>query len=349
MNHFQFIAGPCSAESEQQVLETAKALQSTTPLAYFRAGIWKPRTNPNTFEGMGTEALPWMSRVQKELNLKIITEVATTDHVEQVLKANFDAVWIGARTTVNPFSVQEIAEALRGTGIPVFIKNPINPDLSLWIGAFERFERMGITNLTAIHRGFSVANKKPYRNKPLWEIPIAFKTQRPEIPIICDPSHIGGDRSLIKEISQRALDLGMSGLMIETHPNPDAALSDAKQQITPANFAEIMTSLHFRTENTSEIQIDTLNHLRERIDSIDMEILELLGKRMEISREIGEFKKQNEITIFQLERWKEIMENRNQWGKEMLLTSTFMDSYLEILHKESIRQQNGVMNNEEEN
>ena len=348
MNHIQFIAGPCSAESEEQVFQTAKALQSTTSLTYFRAGIWKPRTNPNTFEGMGKVALPWMQRVQKELNLKIITEVATTDHVEHVLKAGFDAVWIGARTTVNPFSVQEIAEALRGSDIPVYIKNPINPDLSLWIGAFERFERMGIENLTAIHRGFSVANKKPYRNKPLWEIPIAFKTQRPDIPIVCDPSHIGGNRQLIKEISQRALDLGMCGLMVETHPNPDAALSDAAQQITPATFVEMISSLHFRSEHTSTLQIDTLNHLRERIDSIDQEIIELLGKRMEISREIGEFKKQNEITIFQLERWKEIIENRNLLGKEMLLTPTFMEAYLEILHKESIRQQNGVMNNDEE-
>jgi chorismate mutase len=249
---------------------------------------------------------------------------------------------------VNPFSVQELAESLRGTNIPVFIKNPINPDLSLWFGAFERFERLGITNLTAIHRGFSVANKKPYRNKPLWEIPIAFKTQRPQTPIICDPSHIAGDRQLIKEVSQRALDLGMSGLMVETHPTPDFALSDAKQQITPAAFAEMVSCLHFRSENTSDLEIDTLNHLRERIDSIDMEILELLGKRMEISREIGAFKKQNEITIFQLERWKEIMQNRNVWGKEFQLTPTFMEAYLEILHKESIRQQNGVMNNDEE-
>lgn len=348
MSHFQFIAGPCSAESEQQVLETALALKNTTSLAYFRAGIWKPRTNPNTFEGMGSVALPWMQRVKQELGLKIITEVATTDHVEQVLSAGFDAVWIGARTTVNPFSIQELAEALRGTNLPVFIKNPLNPDLSLWLGAFERFERLGITNLTAIHRGFSVANKKPYRNKPLWEIPIAFKTQRPHTPLICDPSHIAGDRQLIKEVSQRALDLGMSGLMVETHPTPDFALSDAKQQITPAAFAEMVSCLHFRSEDTSDIEIDTLNHLRERIDSIDMEILELMGKRMEISREIGQFKKQNEITIFQLERWKEIMQNRNVWGKEFQLTPTFMEAYLEILHKESIRQQNGVMNNDEE-
>jgi chorismate mutase len=343
-DNFTWIAGPCSAESEEQVVNTARDLVAHLPISYYRAGLWKPRTSPNSFEGMGAQALPWMKKAKEETGVKIITEVATSQHVELCLENNFDALWIGARTTTNPFSVQEIAEALRGVNIPIFIKNPINPDLSLWIGAFERFQKVGLTDLSAIHRGFSVANKQPYRNKPLWEIPIEFKTQFPEIPLICDPSHICGNRTLLKDVSQRAIDLGMNGIMIESHPNPDQALSDAAQQITPAQVGEMASALHYRTTSLNSSSAEKLQILRDRVDALDADIIDLLGKRMNIAREMGALKKEEGITIFQLERWKEILESREQWGKAAHLTETFLSSYLEAIHKESIRAQNGVMN-----
>jgi len=343
-DNFTWISGPCSAESEAQVVNTARELNERIPLSYYRAGLWKPRTSPNSFEGMGAVALPWMKKAKEETGVKIITEVATAQHVELCLEYNFDALWIGARTTTNPFSVQEIAEALRGVNIPIFIKNPINPDLSLWIGAFERFEKVGLTDLSAIHRGFSVANKLPYRNKPLWEIPIEFKTQFPEIPLICDPSHICGNRTLLKDVSQRAIDLGMNGIMIESHPNPDNALSDAAQQITPAQVGEMASALYYRTSSLNSNSAEKLQILRDRVDALDADIIDLLGKRMNISREMGALKKEEGITIFQLERWKEILESREAWGKSANLTETFLSAYLEAIHKESIRAQNGVMN-----
>ncbi len=341
---FTWIAGPCSAESEEQVIQTARDLSSKIPLSFYRAGLWKPRTSPNSFEGMGAAALPWMKKAKEETGVKIITEVATSQHVEWCLEYNFDALWIGARTTTNPFSVQEIAEALRGVNIPIFIKNPINPDLSLWIGAFERFQKVGLTDLSAIHRGFSVANKLPYRNKPLWEIPIEFKTQFPHIPLLCDPSHICGNRTLLKDVSQRAIDLGMNGIMIESHPNPDAALSDAAQQITPAQVAEMTEQLHYRSTSLTTDSAQKLQALRDRVDALDADIIDLLGKRMSIAREMGALKKEEGIIIFQLERWKEILESRESWGKTAQLTETFLSAYLEAIHKESIRAQNGVMN-----
>lgn len=342
--NFTWIAGPCSAESEEQVLNTARALSSKLPLTYYRAGLWKPRTSPNSFEGMGAAGLPWMKKAQEETGVKIITEVATSQHVELCLEHNFDALWIGARTTTNPFSVQEIAEALRGVNIPIFIKNPINPDLSLWIGAFERFQKVGQTDLSAIHRGFSVANKLPYRNKPLWEIPIEFKTQFPDIPLLCDPSHICGNRTLLKDVSQRAIDLGMNGIMIESHPNPDQALSDAQQQITPEQVAEMAELLHYRSTSLTTDSAQKLQTLRDRVDALDADIIDLLGKRMNIAREMGALKKEEGIIIFQLERWKEILDSRESWGKSANLTETFLSAYLEAIHKESIRAQNGVMN-----
>ena len=343
-DNFTWISGPCSAESESQVIHTARELSTLIPLSYYRAGLWKPRTSPNSFEGMGAAALPWMKKAKEETGVKIITEVATAQHVELCLEYNFDALWIGARTTTNPFSVQEIAEALRGVNIPIFIKNPINPDLSLWIGAFERFQKVGLTDLSAIHRGFSVANILPYRNKPLWEIPIEFKTQFPHIPLICDPSHICGNRTLLRDVSQRAIDLGMNGIMIESHPDPDNALSDAQQQITPAQVAEMAELLHYRSTFLTSNSAQKLQTLRDRVDALDADIIDLLGKRMDISREMGALKKEEGITIFQLERWKEILESREAWGKSANLTETFLSAYLEAIHKESIRAQNGVMN-----
>ena len=343
-DNFTWISGPCSAESETQVVNTARELNERIPLSYYRAGLWKPRTSPNSFEGMGAAALPWMKKAKEETGVKIITEVATAQHVELCLEYNFDALWIGARTTTNPFSVQEIAEALRGVNIPIFIKNPINPDLSLWIGAFERFQKVGLTDLSAIHRGFSVANKLPYRNKPLWEIPIEFKTQFPDIPLLCDPSHICGNRTLLKDVSQRAIDLGMNGIMIESHPNPDNALSDAAQQITPAQVAEMSEALHYRTTSLTSNSAEKLQILRDRVDALDADIIDLLGKRMNIAREMGALKKDEGITIFQLERWKEILESREAWGKSAMLTETFLSAYLKAIHKESIRAQNSVMN-----
>lgn len=343
-DNFTWIAGPCSAESEEQILNTASALSTKLPLSYFRAGLWKPRTSPNSFAGMGAVALPWMKKAKEQIGVKIITEVATAQHVELCLENNFDALWIGARTTTNPFSVQEIAEALRGVNIPIFIKNPINPDISLWIGAFERFQKIGLSNLSAIHRGFSVANKLPYRNKPLWEIPIEFKTQFPHIPLICDPSHICGNRTLLRDVSQRALDLGMDGIMIESHPNPDAALSDARQQITPEQVFNMIELLHFRSTSLNSTTLDKIRDMRDRVDALDADIIDLLGKRMAIAREMGALKKEDGITIFQLDRWKEILESREAWGQSALLTETFLTAYLEAIHKESIRAQNGVMN-----
>ena len=343
-SNFTWIAGPCSAESEEQVIQTARDLSSKMPLSYYRAGLWKPRTSPNSFEGMGAAALPWMKKAKEETGVKIITEVANSQHVELCLEHNFDALWIGARTTTNPFSVQEIAEALRGVNIPIFIKNPINPDLSLWIGAFERFQKVGLTDLSAIHRGFSVANKLPYRNKPLWEIPIEFKTQFPDIPLLCDPSHICGNRILLREVSQRAIDLGMNGIMIESHPNPDSALSDAAQQITPAQVLEMAAALHYRTTSLTSNSAEKLQILRDQVDALDADIIDLLGKRMNVAREMGALKKEEGIIIFQLERWKEILESREAWGKSANLTETFLSAYLEAIHKESIRAQNGVMN-----
>ncbi len=343
-DNFTWISGPCSAESESQVINTARELSERIPLSYYRAGLWKPRTSPNSFEGMGAAALPWMKKAKEETGVKIITEVATAQHVELCLEYNFDALWIGARTTTNPFSVQEIAEALRGVDIPVFIKNPINPDISLWIGAFERFQKLGLSNLSAIHRGFSVANKLPYRNKPLWEIPIEFKTQFPHIPLICDPSHICGNRTLLREVSQRALDLGMNGIMIESHPNPDAALSDALQQITPEEVSKMIELLHFRSSSLNSTTLDKIRDMRDRVDALDADIIDLLGKRMAIAREMGALKKEDGITIFQLDRWKEILESREAWGQAAQLTETFLTAYLEAIHKESIRAQNGVMN-----
>lgn len=339
------ISGPCSAETESQVLETAQRLAATGKVHLLRAGIWKPRTRPNSFEGVGEVGLSWLKKAKETTGLPVTVEVATAQHVELALKYGIDVLWIGARSTVNPFSVQEIADALKGVDIPVLVKNPINPDVQLWLGAIERINNAGIKRLAAIHRGFSFFGESVYRNKPMWEIPIALKTLHPEIPIICDPSHICGRRDILLNVAQKAMDLDMAGLMLESHITPDEAWSDARQQITPEALGELIGQLAVRTnEAPSDIVDDDLLSLRKKIDEIDEKIIHLLSTRMKIAEAIGEYKREKNITILQVERWKEIMKTRSEWAKELNLSEEFTLKYLEQIHKESIRTQTRIMN-----
>ncbi|MBX3101879.1 MAG: bifunctional 3-deoxy-7-phosphoheptulonate synthase/chorismate mutase type II [Bacteroidetes bacterium] len=340
------IAGPCSAESEAQVMRTAEWLREQVPqLRLFRAGVWKPRTRPNSFEGMGPEALPWLRRVREELGLPITIEVANAEHVRLALDAGIDVLWLGARTTVNPFSVQEIADALEGVDIPVMVKNPINPDLQLWIGAMERLQKAGITRLAAIHRGFSTHGKSEFRNEPQWHIPIELKRALPEIPLICDPSHICGNRTLLADVSQRALDLQMQGIMIETHPDPDNAWSDQQQQVTPDRLREILDDLVFRREQSEEVSFEAqLEEYRKRIDLIDSELINLMAERMDISRMIGHLKKNQKVTILQIRRWDEMIRRRLVLASRLGLGEDFSREMFELIHEESINLQNAVMN-----
>lgn len=336
------IAGPCSAESEEQVLETAKGLASKG-IKIFRAGIWKPRTKPGGFEGIGVIGLPWLKKVKEETGMYVTTEVATKDHVFEALKAGVDMLWIGARTSANPFAVQEIADALKGVDIPVLIKNPVNPDLELWIGAFQRLYNAGIRRLGAIHRGFSSYDKKIYRNLPLWHIPIELRRRMPDLPIFCDPSHIGGKRELIAPLCQQAMDLNFDGLMVESHCDPDAAWSDAFQQITPDVLDYVLNLLVIRDSTQTT---ESLAELRRQIDGIDEQILELLAKRMRVSREIGVYKKEHNMPILQSPRYSEILENRSDMGKQMDLNPDFIREMLKEIHEESVRQQMIIMNEE---
>ena len=338
------IAGPCSAETEEQVLTTAQGLKDITGLKYFRAGVWKPRTRPNSFEGNGERALPWLQKVKTQIGLPVIVEVATADHADLCLKYGIDAVWIGARTTVNPFTVQEIADALRGVDIPVLVKNPINPDLKLWIGALERIAGVGIKRMAAIHRGFQSGENTVYRYAPKWDIAIELMSEMPNLPVICDPSHITGKRSMIAETSQKAMDLGMHGLMIETHPDPDHAWSDAAQQVTPARLKEILSELSIRNYTSNDPVFDNqLERLRRMIDSIDEELLEVLAKRMRLIEKIGTYKKENNITIFQPQRLSEIRETRTEFGEKLHLEEEFIRKILKDLHDESIRFQTEIL------
>ena len=334
------IAGPCSAETEEQVLETARSL-SAKGIKIFRAGICKPRTKPGGFEGIGIKGLAWMKKVKEETGMYIATEVATKDHVFEALKAGIDLLWIGARTTVNPFAVQEIADALKGVDIPVLIKNPVNPDLELWIGAFERLYGAGIQRLAAIHRGFSSYDKKIYRNLPLWHIPIELRRRMPDLPIFCDPSHIGGKRELIAPLCQQAMDLSFDGLIIESHCNPDAAWSDASQQITPDVLDYVLNLLVIR-EGTQTTE--NLSQLRGQIDNIDEQLLELIAKRMRISREIGVYKKEHDMPILQSPRYNEILEKRSNIGEQINLNTEFVKAIFREIHEESVRQQMIIMN-----
>ena len=334
------ISGPCSAETEEQVIKTAKELADKN-IKIFRAGIWKPRTKPGGFEGIGVEGLQWLKRVKKETGMYIAIEVATAQHVYEALKADIDILWIGARTTANPFAVQEIADALKGVNIPVFIKNPVNPDLELWIGAIERIYNVGITKLAAIHRGFSSFDKSIYRNLPNWHIPIELRRRIPNLPIFNDPSHIGGKRELIASISQQAMDLNFDGLIIESHCCPDEAWSDAKQQVTPQVLEYILSLLVIRDEIQST---ENLSVLRKQIDDCDNDLIQILSKRMRVCREIGIYKKEHNITVLQSGRYNEILEKRAEQGEVCNMDSDFIKNIFQSIHEESVRQQIEIIN-----
>jgi chorismate mutase len=338
------IAGPCSAETEEQMMETVRQLDRFCSIDLLRAGIWKPRTRPDSFEGVGEKGLSWLVNAGKEIGVPVTTEVANAHHVELALKAGVDVLWIGARTTVNPFSVQEIADALHGTNIPVMVKNPVNPDLELWIGAFERLEKAGITDLVAIHRGFSVYKHPKYRNVPNWELPIALRERLPHIPLICDPSHISGKRSLLLEVSQKAMDLNFDGLMIESHRDPDAAWSDAAQQLTPDNLHMLVQQLVLRSKEVSDTALGGLEELREKISILDDRLFEILTARMRLSEDVGAFKREHNITILQEEHWKKMIAGRLEKAGEYGLAERFVRLMMDALHQESIRHQTRIMN-----
>ena len=334
------IAGPCSAETEEQVMNTAAQLAGKG-VKIFRAGIWKPRTKPGGFEGIGKEGLPWLNRVQQELGMKVATEVATKAHVEAALEAGIDVLWIGARTAANPFAMQEIADALADHDVPVLVKNPVNPDLELWIGGLERINQAGITRLGVIHRGFSTYEKKLYRNLPMWHIPIELHRRLPGLPIFCDPSHIGGARELVAPLCQQAMDLGFDGLIVECHCNPDAAWSDAKQQVRPDVLDFILDRLVIRNTAASTESLDVLRH---QIDEIDSSLIEMLAKRMRISREIGQYKREHDMTVVQTTRYNEILDKRGAQGVLCGMSADFIKAVFEAVHEESVRQQIEIMN-----
>ncbi|GAB4131710.1 MAG: bifunctional 3-deoxy-7-phosphoheptulonate synthase/chorismate mutase type II [Bacteroidia bacterium] len=343
------IAGPCGAESEQQILQTVQDLARSGKVDLIRAGVWKPRTRPGTFEGRGEEALEWLAHARQLTGLPFMVEVSNTQHVEAALKFRTDALWIGARTTVNPFTVQEIADAIKGTDIPVFVKNPVNPDLQLWIGALERINRAGITMLAAIHRGFHTAVKTQYRNAPMWEQAIALKELFPELPVICDPSHISGRRELIRDVAQKAFDLTFDGLMVEVHPDPDHALSDAAQQLTPQDFLHMLNQLIIRDPKADDTNFEyMLLTLRQVIDEIDEEMLQALSRRMQVVERIGEFKAQHGVTILQIDRWLEMLRTRTDAGAALGLDDDIVVELCQLLHKASIRKQNEVMNRKQD-
>jgi chorismate mutase len=343
------IAGPCSAETEDQLVATAHLLAQTGRVSALRAGIWKPRTRPGEFEGIGSIGLEWLKRAKAETGLPTAVEVATAKHVEEALKAGVDILWVGARSTANPFTVQEIADALKGVDVPVMVKNPVNPDLSLWIGALERINNAGITKLAAIHRGFSSYEKSAFRNEPMWDIAIHLKTLAPHLPMINDPSHITGNRSLIGYISQKALDLDMQGLMIESHIDPSVAWTDAAQQVTPAALVEIIDHLTLRKPEVRDAVVkDKLAELRSQIDKIDDLVIQKVAERMQIAEKIGQYKKDNGITILQVNRWDEILNKRTTYAKALKLSADFTEKLLELLHSESIRKQTEIMNKDQE-
>lgn len=334
------IAGPCSAETKEQVMTTARQL-ADKGIKIYRAGIWKPRTKPGGFEGVGVEGLSWLKQVKKETGMLVATEVATEKHVYECLKADIDILWIGARTTANPFAMQEIADALKGVDIPVFVKNPVNPDLELWIGALERINNAGLKRLAAIHRGFSTYDKKIYRNLPQWHIPIELRRRIPNLPILCDPSHIGGKRELIAPLCQQAMDLGFDGLIVESHCNPDKAWSDAAQQVTPDVLDYILNLLVIRDVTQST---ENLNILRKQIDECDNELIQILSKRMRIAREIGTYKKEHDMAILQTGRYNEILDKRGSQGALCGMDSEFIKNVFEAIHEESVRQQMEIIN-----
>ncbi len=332
------ISGPCSVESREQLLETAAGLSKIDKVKVLRGGIWKPRTRPDAFEGIGEVGLQWMREAKERYGLLTMTEVAVPEHVELALRYGIDILWIGARTVVNPFSVQELADSLRGCDVPVFVKNPIAPDVKLWLGAIERLEGAGLKYIGAIHRGFSSYDESPYRNAPLWEIPIELLRLRRDIPVITDISHISGHRELLQEVAQTALDIGTLGFMIETHCNPDQALTDADQQITPQDLKKLLDSLMFRQKSVDTDEL-VLQNLRREIDNIDDELLNLIAKRMSVSEQIGHFKKEHKVTILQMDRWKQVLEHHINKGVSLGLNEESVRDIFEIIHKDSINRQ----------
>jgi chorismate mutase len=346
-NDFTIISGPCSAESEEQLIKTATELKALVNPSYFRAGVWKPRTRPGSFEGVGSKGLVWLKRIQKEFDMPVITEAGCASHVEKILKHDIRSFWIGARTVANPFSVQEIVNASDEKDITVFVKNPVHPDIELWTGAIERFMSAGIKNVYAIHRGFYPYEKTHLRNIPRWEIPIELARRFPGIKIICDPSHIAGKVEFLQEISQRSIDLNMCGIMIESHFNPVQALSDKDQQITPAALQEMLSKLSFRTAkvNSNDYQ-NKLSDIREKIDVIDYQLIDMLEHRFRLVDEIGNLKKSHNVTILQLERWKSIVESRLNYANPDNISRDFLLRVLQMIHKESIQRQNDIFGNQ---
>lgn len=334
------IAGPCSAETEEQVLTTARQLKAKG-CHNFRAGVWKPRTKPGSFEGNGEKALPWLKEVKEETGMLVATEVAKPEHVELCLKYGIDILWVGARTSANPFAMQDLADSLRGVDVPVFVKNPVNPDLELWIGALERLNGAGVKRLAAIHRGFSSFDKRIYRNLPQWQIPIELHRRVPNLPIICDPSHIGGRRELIAPLCQQAMDLGFDGLIVESHCDPDCAWSDAKQQVTPSVLDYILSVLVVRDEHTTT---EDLRQLRGQIDDLDTQLLDMLAKRMRVCREIGTYKKEHNLTVLQSKRYGEMVDSRSAEADRLQMSPEFITHIFELIHEESVRQQLLIVN-----
>jgi chorismate mutase len=339
------ISGPCSAETEEQVMATATQLAATGKVDVLRAGIWKPRTRPGSFEGIGTKGLPWLQNARKVTGLPVAVEVATAKQVEDALHFDVDILWLGARTTVNPFSVQEIADALRGVDVPVLIKNPLNPDLELWLGAVERVAKAGIQQIGLIHRGFSSYGNTEYRNAPMWHLAIEMKRRYPELMMINDPSHICGRRDNLLEVAQKAIDLDYAGLIIESHIDPDTAWSDAKQQVTPARLGEMISSIKWRTEdiNSEELHAN-LEKLRQQINQLDDELMQILSARIKVAEKIGQYKKDNNITILQTNRWNEILQRAFKQGEKLGLSNEFVTKYFDAVHMESINHQNKIMN-----
>lgn len=342
------IAGPCSLETEEQALATAHELKKDKRVFVYRGGVWKPRTRPGSFEGVGSIGLEWLKKVKAETGLPVGTEVANTQHAEECLNAGIDVVWIGARSTGSPFVIQEIADVLKGSDVVVMVKNPMNPDLSLWMGALERLNRVGLKKLVAIHRGFSPFQETKYRNYPGWKTYIELRRTIPNLPIICDPSHIAGKREYVFEVSQKAFDMGFDGLMIESHIDPSCALSDKEQQFTPSDLATLLTKLVIRQEKFSNVEYENkLDQLRSRIDALDVELMELLAARVEIVKQIAEYKRNNNVMALQIDRWTKMMKNRTDVAEKLNLDSTFIKILFQLIHEDSVRMQTELIDKDE--
>ncbi len=341
------ISGPCSLETEKQALDTARLLAKDKRVFVYRGGVWKPRTRPGSFEGVGSVGLKWLQLVKQETGLPVGTEVANAQHTEEALKAGLDVIWIGARSTASPFVVQEIADVVKGSNAVIMVKNPVNPDIQLWLGAIERIYRAGIKNIVAIHRGFTPFSETKYRNYPSWQTVIELRQLMPNLPVICDPSHIAGKREYLYEISQKAFDMGMEGLMLESHIDPSCALSDAAQQLTPADLAKLLDRLVIRHETANNPDFENrLDLLRNRIDSIDKELLEIMSARVAIVKQIGQYKKENNVTALQINRWTKLMEERVNFGKKLELNETFVKILFQLIHEDSVRMQTEIMDKE---